>query len=220
MPASLAEELAFLKPAETKGIYHRVERSETLWALSQRYGVGVEEIARANALGSPSRSLEIDELLFIPAAKEDRGLPGREKEKNESLTRPRPTLPETGPKGFIWPVRGRVAVRFGEKKEGLTSRALEIEAAEGSAVVAAAAGVVTFTHEAWRGLGKVIIIDHGGRTSSLYGYLENILVSEGERVRQGERIATVGKSGRAQGPRLHFRIFQAGRSADPLKFLP
>ncbi len=232
MPASLAEELAFLRPAETKGIYHRVQRSETLWALSRRYGVGVEEIARANALGSPSRSLEIDELLFIPAAKEDRGLVAdgdqppahrrreREKEKNESLTRPRPSLPATGPKGFIWPVRGRVAVRFGQKEEGLTSRALEIETAEGSAVVAAAAGVVTFTHEAWRGLGKVIIIDHGGRTSSLYGYLESILVSEGETVRQGERIATVGQSGRAQGPRLHFRIFQAGRSADPLKFLP
>ena len=222
MPTALAEELAFLKPAETPGVYHRVETGDTLWALSQRYGAGIEEIARANVLGSPPRPLEIGELLFIPEAKEDRGIRGREKEKSEPLPliRPRPAPPETGPRGFIWPADGRVAVRFGEEKEGLTSRALEIEASEGSAVVAAANGVVTFTHEAWRGLGKVIIIDHGRGISSLYGYLESILIAEGESIRQGERIATVGKSGRASRPRLHFRIFQAGRGVDPLKFLP
>lgn len=217
VPPSLAEELDFLRPRETKGIYHRVEKGDTLWALYQRYGVGVEEIARANALGSPPRTLEIGELLFIPEAKESRRPSAREP---EPATPPPPTPPRSGPTGFIWPVRGRVVVRFGQKEGGLTSRALEIEAAKGTAVVAAADGVVTFTHTAWRGLGKVIIIDHGGRLNSLYGYLESVEVSEGERVSRGQKIAAVGQSGRAQGPRLHFRIFQEGRSADPLKFLP
>ena len=66
-----------------------------------------------------------------------------------------------------------------------------------------------------RGYGNCIIIDHGGGLSSLYGHLDTVLVASGDLVLGGEVIGTVGSTGNATGPHLHFEIRRDGIAEDP-----
>jgi murein DD-endopeptidase MepM/ murein hydrolase activator NlpD len=67
--------------------------------------------------------------------------------------------------------------------------------------------------------GKTIIIAHQQGYTTLYGHLDKILVKRGQVVRQGEKIGTMGNSGRSTGPHLHFELRQYHRFLDPLKIL-
>jgi len=67
--------------------------------------------------------------------------------------------------------------------------------------------------------GKTVIIDHGARISSLYMHLDSILVQEGEKIKQGRRIGTLGKTGYASAEHLHLSIKIDGESIDPLSFI-
>ena len=73
------------------------------------------------------------------------------------------------------------------------------------------------------GMGKYIIIRHPGRFSTLYGHLSKILVEDGERVKQGQVIGLIGKTGnanyRGMVPHIHFEVRKNGVHVDPEKFL-
>ncbi|CAB4723217.1 MAG: peptidoglycan DD-metalloendopeptidase family protein [Actinobacteria bacterium] len=72
------------------------------------------------------------------------------------------------------------------------------------AVVAAAPGVVTTASLGSRGYGNYVVVDHGSSESSLYAHLATVLVSVGQRVDQGAQLGTLGATGNATGPHLHF----------------
>ncbi|HUV35652.1 MAG TPA: M23 family metallopeptidase [Patescibacteria group bacterium] len=95
---------------------------------------------------------------------------------------------------------------------------IDIKAGEGEHVFAAAAGTVVFAGRQ-RGFGKLIIIDHGGRVSTVYGHLSNCTVREGEPVERGDFIGTVGRTGNATGIHLHFEVRKAGKALNPLDYL-
>jgi murein DD-endopeptidase MepM/ murein hydrolase activator NlpD len=65
------------------------------------------------------------------------------------------------------------------------------------------------------GYGLHVIIDHGGGLSSVYGHLNTVLVASGDLVTAGEIIGTVGSTGNATGPHLHFEIRRDGIAEDP-----
>ena len=65
------------------------------------------------------------------------------------------------------------------------------------------------------GYGLHVVIDHGSGLSSLYGHLDTVLVENGEEVAAGQVIGTVGSSGNATGPHLHFEIRRDGIAEDP-----
>jgi murein DD-endopeptidase MepM/ murein hydrolase activator NlpD len=75
-------------------------------------------------------------------------------------------------------------------------------------------GVVTVIVSA-TGYGLHVVIDHGGGLSSLYGHLDTVLVASGDLVTVGDVIGTVGSSGNATGPHLHFEIRRDGIAEDP-----
>ena len=88
----------------------------------------------------------------------------------------------------------------------------------GSVVRAAADGVVTMA--SWYGgYGKAVVIDHGGHISTLYGHNSNLLVKEGQYVKQGQPIALAGSTGNSTGPHCHFEVRQNGTDIDPLTFI-
>lgn len=66
--------------------------------------------------------------------------------------------------------------------------------------------------------GKYIIIDHGGGYQTLYSHCHELFVKEGDKVLQGQRIATVGNTGRSTSPHLHFEVRVGGRTVNPMKF--
>jgi len=122
-----------------------------------------------------------------------------------------------------WPTEGRIAVPFGAQvhpRFGTRTfrNGVDIEAPDGKAVQAVLAGQVIYT--GWfKGYGNLIIIDHGQELYTLYAHVLDIEVREGEDVRQGQRIGTVGDTGSLAGPRLYFEVRYQGRPQDPEQWL-
>ena len=122
-----------------------------------------------------------------------------------------------------WPTEGRIVAAFGPQvhpRFGTRTfrNGVDIEAAEGTEVAAVYAGHVVYT--GWfKGYGNLIILDHGHDFYTLYAHVADILVREGEDVRQGQPIATVGDTGSLDGPRLYFEVRYQGKPQDPEEWL-
>jgi murein DD-endopeptidase MepM/ murein hydrolase activator NlpD len=98
---------------------------------------------------------------------------------------------------------------------------VDLAAAEGTRIRAAAAGVVAsavveFGDEP---RGRRVVLEHAGGCATYYGHLGDVLVSEGEHVEQGQVIATVGTTGLSTGPHLHFEV-RVGGEPQPPRFGP
>lgn len=125
---------------------------------------------------------------------------------------------------FIWPVRGRISSPFGPRIHpiyGVPSfhTGIDIAVPEGTAVQAAAAGIVTFA--AWEeGAGLLVIIEHGNGYETYYAHLSKLLVWPGRPVSAGEVIALSGNTGLSSGPHLHFEVRYRGVPIDPRPLLP
>ena len=136
---------------------------------------------------------------------------------------------ETGSLGwrqdFVWPVTGRISGRFGSQRvyrgePGSYHSGIDIATgASGTPYVAPADGVVVLATEAPFTLeGNLLIIDHGMGLNSAFLHSSELLVREGERVRQGQPIGRIGATGRATGPHLHWALMWRGARLDPLLF--
>jgi len=118
---------------------------------------------------------------------------------------------------FYWPSRGRITSRYGPRW-GERHSGIDIAASKGSAIKAADGGVVKFA--GWNGnYGKLVIIDHENGYTTYYGHCNTIKVKTGQRVARGEVIATVGETGRATGPHLHFEVRKNGVPVNPLNYI-
>jgi murein hydrolase activator len=122
-----------------------------------------------------------------------------------------------------WPANGRVLTAFGAQvhpRFGTKTfrNGVDIQAGEGTDVAAVYAGHVVYT--GWfKGYGNLIILDHGHEYYTLYAHVAEILVKEGDDVRQAQRIATVGDTGSLAGPRLYFEVRYQGKPQDPEQWL-
>lgn len=123
----------------------------------------------------------------------------------------------------LWPASGRISSRFGTRSDPFNfsqkvHEGIDIAADYGTTILASATGKVTLSD--WYGnYGKCVIIDHGYGLSTLYGHCQTLLVKEGQTVKKGDKIATVGSTGRSTGPHLHFEVRLNGVPVDPLQYL-
>jgi bla regulator protein BlaR1 len=127
--------------------------------------------------------------------------------------------PQAGPASsgaeisFIAPVYGTIVWKFGEPKKH-NVHAISIAAEPGTPVYAAADGVVTQAGYA-EGDGNRIAVAHAEGYESVYNHLLDILVAEGEQVKRGDLIGTVGSTGNSTGPQLSFELLREGEFIDP-----
>ncbi len=126
---------------------------------------------------------------------------------------------------FIWPVKGRISGRFGSQRiyrgePAAYHSGLDIATgASGTPFVAPADGVVTLAATTPFSLeGYLLIIDHGNGLNSAFLHCSDIVVREGEMVRQGQHIGNIGATGRATGPHLHWSMKWRDARLDPLLF--
>ena len=155
---------------------------------------------------------------------------GRENLAAEVLTEPVPQVVAVGTaqgveaaKGrFLWPTTGQITSPFGYRTIfGSTSfhRGLDIANATGTEILASAGGTVT-----WAGAkgtyGNLLILDHGNGFTTYYAHCSQLLAEEGDTVKQGEKIALMGSTGRSTGPHLHFEVRWQNEPLDPEKCLP
>jgi len=95
---------------------------------------------------------------------------------------------------------------------------IDIAATAGSPILAAGDGVVVAAG-ARGGYGQAVEIQHGSGLTTLYGHASQVLVHQGDHVTKGQTIATVGQTGRATGPHLHFEVREGGRALNPTRAL-
>ncbi len=124
--------------------------------------------------------------------------------------------------GFVMPLdKWRLSARFGGQRilNGVPKTphfGADLAAPQGSAILAPAEGLVTLAEPAMHFEGGLTMIDHGQGLTSYYLHQSRLDVSAGERVARGQRIGSVGMTGRATGPHLCWRLKWRGRNLDPM----
>jgi murein DD-endopeptidase MepM/ murein hydrolase activator NlpD len=139
------------------------------------------------------------------------------------LHAPPPSPARTAAPAPALPVDGRISSSFGPRADPFTGapalhRGVDVAAAEGTPIRAAAGGTVLSAGPRG-GYGDAVEVDHGDGTSAIYAHASALLVSEGDRVAPGQEIARVGKSGRATGAHLHFEVRRGEQAVDPVRAL-
>jgi murein DD-endopeptidase MepM/ murein hydrolase activator NlpD len=126
---------------------------------------------------------------------------------------------------FIWPAKGRISGFFGSQRvykgePGSPHSGVDVAGGAGAPVVSPAGGVVIlaaaspFTLE-----GNLLMIDHGMGVNSAFLHLSHIDVKVGDVVQQGQRIGSIGMTGRATGPHLHWSMKWSDEKIDPQRFV-
>lgn len=118
---------------------------------------------------------------------------------------------------WVWPAKGKLVATFSREESG--NKGIDIQAARGSDIFAAADGKVVYSGNALRGYGNLIIIKHTDTFLSAYAHNDTIKVKEQQWVSAGDPIATMGNSG-SNSVKLHFEVRYRGKSLDPLRYLP
>ena len=122
---------------------------------------------------------------------------------------------------FIMPVEGIISGVYGSQrilngKPRWPHYGIDIAAKQGTKIKSSGSGIVTMAEDDLYYTGGTIIMDHGHGISTIYSHLENVLVSVGDQVNQGDVIGTVGSTGRSTGPHLDFRVNWFQTRLDPM----
>jgi murein DD-endopeptidase MepM/ murein hydrolase activator NlpD len=121
-------------------------------------------------------------------------------------------------------VTSRVSSKFKAKQRIRGFKAhlgIDLAAEKGQPIVAASQGIVVIADDSTlhKNYGKVVVIDHGEGTLSMYLHMDSIAVNKGDAITLGQSIGEVGDTGKATGPHLHFEVITAGRHIDPASII-
>jgi lipoprotein NlpD len=226
---------------------YTVRPGDTLYSIAFRQGLDYRELAAWNGIADPSR-LSVGQRLVLrangaaatppaaraqttPASPPAAGAPTRPpasqpgaSSASRTASAPAPA-PARAPArsatsaapSWRWPVRGPIVSRFGAR--GALATGIGIGGQVGQDIVAAAPGRVVYAGSGLADYGRLIIIQHNETWLSAYGHNDRVLVSQGDQVAAGQKIAEMG-TGPGGKPLLHFEIRRNGDPLDPLKLLP
>ncbi|UCC94951.1 MAG: peptidoglycan DD-metalloendopeptidase family protein [Candidatus Omnitrophota bacterium] len=192
-PQRVAQDEYYYPTPLRKRQYYLVKHGDSLWNISKKYGVSVEEIMRENKISSP-RKLKSGRYIVIP-----------------------PCTTKYAGLSFLWPLEGKVINAFGENINNVVNNGLNIKSATDAHVKTSAEGEVVFS-DYLRGWGNTLIIKHRHRFYTIYANLSTVSAQEGDRVKRGEVIGKVGPSD-SEGYILHFEIRKGHLPQNPLRYL-
>lgn len=216
-----------------------VQRGDSLYSIAWRYQLDDDELIRWNGLSPPYAIQPGQRIRLAPPAEEPTATaPARPPTPVPPATGPAspvpaaaapqvlpesrdtPALPvplNRAPRRWIWPAEGPVARDFSATDPG--RKGLGIGGSEGAPVVAAADGMVVYSGNGLPAYGNLIIVRHDEVYLSAYAYNRELLVAEGDSVRQGQAIAYMGVDENRRAL-LHFEIRKNGKPVDPQTLLP
>ena len=211
---------------------YRVQRGDTLFSIAYQFDLDYRNLAMANGL-QPPYTIFVDQQLNLdvtrvqtsarPSPNSSLGTPvtdnsvaqARGTGNTTGAVLRQPIVSEPVAPVWRWSYQGRVLRAFG--RDG--NEGIDIAGGTGDPVLATSDGDVVYAGRGVQGAGNLIIIRHTDRFLSAYGHNSNLLVSEGDHVRGGQQIATVGQNA-AGVAMLHFEIRRDGLSVDPIGILP
>ena len=221
-----------------------VVRGDTLYAIAFRHGVDFHALARWNGIAAPytiypGQRLRLSgdgQLAQRPATPPPAvatapkppagGVTAPDAPARPPVSAPSPTPAPAKPPAVAgsggaviwrWPTDGQLLSGFSAGDP--TRQGIDIVGSAGQPVLAAADGEVVYSGAGLVGYGELIIIKHSDQWLSAYGHNRKRLVTEGQKVKAGQQIAEMGRSG-ASRDMLHFEIRRNGRPTDPLPLLP
>lgn len=263
---SSGDVLVIKKPNTSVNTVTRVYLSEivvapgdTLYSLSRKYAVPVNDLAVMNKLVAPF-NLAVGQKLRVPDLSQativdnkhdvvqvkktaqttdvksaqvqnvqKNTTPEQQKivqTKAESVkkissdpTKKLPKITARSSSKFSWPVRGKILSQYGAKSSGLFNDGINIGAKRGTPVVAAENGVVAYAGNEVKGMGNLVIIQHSDGWMTVYAHMDAMSVRRGVRVKVGQQIGTVGKTGKVDAPQLHFEIRKGTKAYNPSNYL-
>lgn len=133
--------------------------------------------------------------------------------------------------GFTWPTRGAYSIssHYGYRSASISGWSFHggtdiVKSGGGSSgipVVAAASGVVEYTHSGYSGYGHTVVINHGGGIKTRYAHMYpgSICVRAGQNVSKGQQIGRIGSTGNSTGPHLHFEVLVNGSKVNPMRYI-
>ncbi len=191
---------------------------ETLSDIAKKHGIPLEDLAEINGL-EPGARVEPGQVIFVLAP--EAGVPTAVADLEPPLP---PDLDDEPPPAntalLAWPLReARVSSVYG-RRWGRQHEGIDLAAPIGTPIYAAKDGVVLYASDAVKGYGNMVVLSHDGDLLTAYAHTSVMLVKKGDRVRGGQIIARVGKTGHATAPHLHFEVRQGQVPKNPLRFLP
>ncbi len=143
--------------------------------------------------------------------------------KQEATAKPdeedKPDRARDGSGQLRWPLRGKIISTFGPRPDGTHNDGVNVAAPMGSDIKAADAGVIAYAGDELKGYGNLTLIRHDNGWVTAYAHADELLVKRGDRIKRGQVIAKVGRSGQVDQPQLHFELRQGQKPVDPLPFL-
>lgn len=208
-----------IKPGQTlkippiSGVVHTVKSGDTIYSIAKKYKVEAQNILNFpfnDFVDLDTFALNVGQLVYVPDGVIE----------EEKLVVPSTQFIaqiQAGVKGssnFIWPATGMIT-----QNPIWYHMALDIANAAAPPVLASDTGTVTFSGCIGYGYGCHIIIDHGNGFQTLYAHLSALSVSPGQVVNKGQRIGTMGSTGRSTGTHLHFEVRSGGVLQNPWSYL-
>lgn len=209
-----------------------VARGDTLYSISRRTATPVNDLAVMNKL-SPPFNLSVGQKLKVPVVTEV-AMPGKPSVKvaaasvavtpaapkiSSAPTKPLPKIAARSGAKFTRPLRGTIISAYGAKSNGLFNDGINIGASRGATVGAAENGVVAYAGNELKGMGNLIIIQHSDGWMTVYAHLDTMSVRRGAKVSVGQKIGTVGQTGKVDKPQLHFEIRKGTKAYNPNDYM-
>ena len=179
----------------------------------------MRDLARMNGI-SPPYTIEIGQKLKVSGASKSSG-----SKKSSSQTAkvtpssavPKSSWPPVGQRCWRWPASGKVVMTYSTSEGG--NKGIDIAGSRGQPVYAAGAGKVVYVGNQLRGYGNLVMIKHNEDYITAYAHNDKLMVNNGQNVKIGQQIATMGSSD-DDSVRLHFQIRYRATAIDPLRYLP
>lgn len=198
---TIGQKLVILPVSGTK---HTIKKGDTIAKIAALYQADAEEIRSFNDISD--EKLTVGDTIIVPNGIETP--PTSVSFKKTGISVSLKTSSGIATNGyFVRPARGA-------RTQGIHGHnGVDFSGRGGPEVFAAAAGTVIVSRDSgWNGgYGQYVVIKHNNGTQTLYAHLSDNMVSEGAEVSQGQRIGTIGATGKSYGPHLHFEV-RGGRN--------
>jgi murein DD-endopeptidase MepM/ murein hydrolase activator NlpD len=232
--------------AVSGGAAYEIQPGDTISGVGRRFQTPVQTLIDLNNLG-PRAAISPGQRILLPPTAVDIGgdpyatgpSPGGVYVPEAGVPSPPPPPPPSGnvadPRppvdagaastvALAWPVRGDILRRFGPVGLGERNNGVNIGAAAGTQVTAAAGGRVGYVGDDLAGQGLTVLVVHRDGWRSVYGHLGSATVRDGDDVRAGQQIGTVGETAGDGRPSIHFETWRMRGdqpvAIDPLTVLP
>ena len=212
---------------------YRVRKSDTLYSISKRYDMSVSDLSRLNNIPPPyqihpGQLLKISSWVedSVPEKKISQNTGSVKQDKQTEIQRNNSVKDKTAFRGeanvpssqkkkkFSWPISGKIIQNFGSGNDGIN-----ISGNIGDSVKATADGTVAYAGNELKGYGNLVLIKHADGWISAYAHNDKLSVKKGDNVKQGQKIAELGQTGRVKKPQLHFELRYKTKVVNPQDYL-